>query len=213
MALALTPFSLRAQPRTETPAACTVSGSPETSGCHHCEPAPLGETAIGARLRQPEQVRHVFGRDRGAVAHALLAVWIVAAAAGVRIEQAAAEPRQVDVGGVLVLDLDQAALAAAVAQRFPLLAGHRGERLCLPEGELVGGLRLLEGVGAAHCGACSTSLAIVTSRRKKPLGAAADRHGVPDVDVATDLYRLHLCSGLHAAPTARAKCGQQTEHQ
>lgn len=35
-----TPVSLRAKPRTEMPASCTVSAEPDTSGCHHASPRP-----------------------------------------------------------------------------------------------------------------------------------------------------------------------------
>ena len=40
LALRRTPFSVRAQPRAEIPAWCTVSQSPDTKGCHHARPRP-----------------------------------------------------------------------------------------------------------------------------------------------------------------------------
>lgn len=58
---------------------------------------------------------------------------VIAAEAGLAIEQAAGDVGRVEIAGIFVLDLVQAAFAAAVAQRFPLRAVEGGERL-LPEG-------------------------------------------------------------------------------
>src|SRR5690606_5020583 len=60
-------------------------------------------------------------------------VGIVAAAATLRVEQPAGDAGPVDFAGILVLQLGQAAFAAAVAKRFPFGRAHRLERLGFPE--------------------------------------------------------------------------------
>ena len=60
-------------------------------------------------------------------------VAIVRALARSEVEQLAGEPGDGDIAGVLILELDQAALPAAVAKRFPFLRRHFMEGLLLPE--------------------------------------------------------------------------------
>ncbi len=63
-----------------------------------------------------------------------MSVPVVAAAAGGRIKQATTKLREVNLAGILVLDLEQAALAATIAERLPLVPRHRLEALSQPEG-------------------------------------------------------------------------------
>ena len=81
-------------PRTETPAACTVSGSPETSGCHQTDPCPP-RRGVGAGRRQPVE-RLMLRGESDAVVHLGGAVRVVGAAAGLRVEQLAADVGVID---------------------------------------------------------------------------------------------------------------------
>ena len=47
-----------ARPRTEMPALCTVSGSPETSGCHQARSRAFRNQPIGAGRRHPVEAPH-----------------------------------------------------------------------------------------------------------------------------------------------------------
>ena len=58
---------------------------------------------------------------------------IVDASARVAIEQLAANIREMNLARVFVLELDEAAAAAAVAQAFPFGQTHLVERLRAPE--------------------------------------------------------------------------------
>lgn len=58
-----------------------------------------------------------------------MAVPIVMAPAGVRIEKATADICEMYLTGIFVFQLDQTAAAAAIAQRFPLLFRKLFQRL------------------------------------------------------------------------------------
>src|SRR5262249_54870541 len=90
--------------------------------------------SIGAAPRHPAQRLDVARRKLDAVRHPLLAVAVVAATAGVGVEQPAMNPGWDDLPGLLVLEPNQTAQAAAVTQILPLAAGHLCERLGLPKG-------------------------------------------------------------------------------
>src|SRR5262249_27065935 len=85
---------------------------------------------------------HSWG-ELDAIRHDLLAVLVVPAARRPGVQELAAGVGLGQFPGALVLELVDAAHAAAVAQRLPLRFGHLGERLALPE------RRLLLGGGAA----------------------------------------------------------------
>jgi len=68
-----------------------------------------------------------------AVGHLALAILVITAAAARLVEQAAADIGGVDAPVVLILELDEASAAAAIAQAFPFLARHLLERLAAPE--------------------------------------------------------------------------------
>ena len=128
-----TPSSDSVRPLTEMPAATTVSGVPETSGCHQARPLPSAQAAVGTALRKPGKLRYIDGIELEAVGNQAMAVGIVGATAGFAVEQVAYHGGRVDLGGVLVLELDQAAAAAPVAQAFPFGPGHLDEALSFPE--------------------------------------------------------------------------------
>lgn len=89
--------------------------------------------AIGAGTRQPGDLLDIAGGEPDAFGDIGAAMLVVAAEAGLTIEQATGNIGRIEIAGVLILDLVQAAFAAAVAQRFPLRAVEGRERL-LPEG-------------------------------------------------------------------------------
>ena len=78
-------------PRTDTPAVCTVSGSPETSGCHQYKISPLRHQPIAAGRRQPCDARACRRRQRHAILHLGRAIGVVAAVAGLPVRQPAAD--------------------------------------------------------------------------------------------------------------------------
>src|SRR5262249_12965746 len=88
---------------------------------------------IGAARRQPVDLRQRFGRELDAVVDDAEAVRIVAAAAGLAVEQAAADIGEVEPAGVFFLELVEAAAGAAVAQAFPLCIAHLSGRLGFSE--------------------------------------------------------------------------------
>jgi len=93
----------------------------------------LGDKPVGAGFRQPGDGAHILWRQADAVGHPRQAVGIVGAAAVLGVEQPAADACPEDLARILVLELRQAAFAAAVAKRFPFGRGHRLKRLGFPE--------------------------------------------------------------------------------
>ena len=83
---------------------------------------PFRHETIGAGRRQPGQGPHALGRQADAIGDLGLPVVVVGAPASLRIEQRAAHIGVVNLARILVLELDQAAAAAAVAQALPLAA-------------------------------------------------------------------------------------------
>ena len=93
----------------------------------------LRHQAIGAGLRQPADLLHVARRQAHAVLHIFEAGLVVLALAALGVEQLAGDVGEVQLVGVGVDDLVEAALAAAVAQALPLGLGHLAHLLGLPE--------------------------------------------------------------------------------
>ena len=110
------------------------------------EVAPLRDEAIAAARRQPGQGADVLRRQPHAVRNLVRAVRIVLARAQPGIEQPAGDVGEIDLAGVLILELFQAAPRAAVAQRLPFGAGHLLQRLGFPEQSVLYGGR------AGRCG-------------------------------------------------------------
>src|SRR5262249_34595788 len=92
---------------------------------------------VAAGLGQPVHFGHHTWGELDAVRDDLLAVLVVPAARRLGVQELAAGVRLGELAGALVLELVDAAHAAAVAQRFPFLLGHLGQRLALPEGQFL----------------------------------------------------------------------------
>src|SRR5437660_42642 len=101
------------------------------------EIAALGDEAIAAARRQPVEGVNIGWRQADAVRNLVGAVWIVLAGTGAGLEQAAGDMGEVDLAGILVLELLQAAARAAVAQAFPFGVRHFVQRLGFPEESLL----------------------------------------------------------------------------
>ncbi len=181
--------------RTATPASITPSRVARDQGCHHGQIAPLRDEAIGAGRRQPGQRAHVMRRQRHAIGHDGGAVRVVLAAAGAGIEQAATDIRGEDRAGILVLQLDEAAAAAPVAERFPLLAVHRLERRGAPEGFV--------GLGSLTMGPYATAGGPREARAAHPRRAARVSKSVPKRDRRRG--KESAVPAFHAGPLARAR--------
>src|SRR5262249_22872116 len=97
------------------------------------EIALLMHEAACAGLRQPIEFGHVLRRPFDAIVYKLLSMGIIGTAAGAGVEQFARDVGEINLTGVFIFEPDKAALAAAIAQAFPLLLAHFGERLGFPE--------------------------------------------------------------------------------
>ena len=104
---------------------------------------PLRQQAIGAGGGQPVELGNLVVGDLQAVRLFFKAVAVVGALAGLGIEQVAGHVGEHQLLGVLVDQLVQAALAAAVAQGLPLGRGHLLQALHLPKGGGLHGFTLL----------------------------------------------------------------------
>ena len=71
--------------------------------------------------------------DADAIVHETVTFGVVGASARRGVEQAAGECCVVDFAGVFILELEQAAAAATVAKRFPLVLRHLRQGFALPE--------------------------------------------------------------------------------
>src|SRR6202011_2526358 len=94
---------------------------------------------VSTGLGEPIHLGHYLWGQLDAVGHDFLAILVVPAARGLGVEQFAAGVGLGELAGALVFELVDAAHAAAVADRLPLLLVHLGERLALPERLLLGG--------------------------------------------------------------------------
>lgn len=101
---------------------------------------PFGQQAIGAARRQPVVLGYLVDGDLQTVRLFFKAVAVIGALAGLGIEQVAGDIGEHQLLGVLVDELVQAALAAAIAQGLPLRHGHLLQALYLPKG---GGLHFV----------------------------------------------------------------------
>ena len=101
---------------------------------------PLRQQAVGTARRQPVELGNLVEGDLQAVRLFFKAVAVIGALAGLGIEQVAGHVGEHQLLGVLVDQLVQAALAAAVTQGLPLGCGHLLQAFYLPEG---GGLHFV----------------------------------------------------------------------
>lgn len=104
---------------------------------------PLRQQAIGAGGGQPVELGNLVVSDLQAVRLFFEAVAVVGALASLGIEQIAGHVGEHQLLGVLVDQLVQAALAAAVAQGLPLRHGHLLQVFYLPKGGGLHGFTLL----------------------------------------------------------------------
>lgn len=104
---------------------------------------PLRQQAIGTGRGQPVIFGNLVVGDLQAVRLFFEAVAVVGALAGLGIEQVAGHVGEHQLLGVLVDQLVQAALAAAIAQGLPLGHGHLLQAFYLPKGGVLHGFTLL----------------------------------------------------------------------
>ena len=97
------------------------------------EIAALGHEFVAAARRQPVQGTDIGGRQPDAVRNQVGTVLVILSGAQPGIQQLAGNVGEIDLAGILVLELFQAAARAAVAQAFPFGAGHLLQRLGFPE--------------------------------------------------------------------------------
>ena len=88
--------------------------------------------SVGARLRKPLERMQILPVESHAVRDPFSPVFIIRAAPIAPIEEAASDVRRIEFAGFLILQLVDAAAAAAIAESFPLTAIQRFERP-LPE--------------------------------------------------------------------------------
>lgn len=93
----------------------------------------LANETIGTAFWQPGKPTQLMRREFDAIGDAAVPIGVIGAAAGPKIKKLAGEPRDGDVATVFIFELDEAALGAAVAKRFPFLRRHLFKRLGLPE--------------------------------------------------------------------------------
>jgi hypothetical protein len=87
----------------------------------------FGAKTVGAALGKPVELADAFPVEDDAIHHAALAVRIIRAAPVPSIEKRAGDIGRIEETSLLVLELVQAAPAAAVAQRLPLSAIELGQ--------------------------------------------------------------------------------------
>lgn len=104
---------------------------------------PFRQQAVGTGRGQPVELGNLVVGDLQAVRLFFKAVAVVGALAGLGIEQVASHVGEHQLLGVLVDQLVQAALAAAVAQGLPLRHGHLLQAFYLPKGGVLHGFTLL----------------------------------------------------------------------
>jgi len=81
----------------------------------------LQDQAIGAGGRQPVNLAHLLGGEPHAGGHGAFAGGVGDALAGVEVQKAAGHVGEEHAVVLVIIQLIQAALAAAVAQRLPFL--------------------------------------------------------------------------------------------
>ena len=94
----------------------------------------LGHQTVSAGGWKPLELGRIRGIQLNAIRHAGTPVGIVAAPAGLQIEQLAGNACVIDGAVFLVFEFLQAAEPATVAQRFPFDGAELGKGLAYPEG-------------------------------------------------------------------------------
>ena len=99
----------------------------------------LTDQAVGAGGGQPLKLVGLSWRELNTVGDVLAPVAVISAAAGFQVQQFAGDARVINAAIVFILKLLQAAQAAAIAQRFPLVLIQLLEGFAFPEGFDFGG--------------------------------------------------------------------------
>jgi len=89
---------------------------------------------------KPCEATHAFRGQLDAILNLILPGAVTAAPARPEIEELASKARNRNIASILVFEFDEAALPAAVAQRFPFCRGHFLKALRLPEWHRIAGL-------------------------------------------------------------------------
>jgi hypothetical protein len=92
---------------------------------------------IGAGGRQPADLMDLLEVQLDTIRHGGAAVFVVGASTALAIEQHTADRGERHFAGVPVLQLVETAEATAVAQAFPFLTGHLGQRFGFPERRVI----------------------------------------------------------------------------
>jgi hypothetical protein len=95
----------------------------------------LIQQAVGAGLGKPAELADIISGQCNTIRHPGGPVRVIRASAGLDIKQLAGGTGIEKLARILILQLVQAAAAAAIAQTFPLCPAHLGERFGLPKGE------------------------------------------------------------------------------
>lgn len=96
----------------------------------------LVQQAVGTGHRHEVQLADIARRQPHTVGNLARAVRVIAAPALAHVVEAAGDIREF-AAAVLVLQLNETAFAAVIAQRFPLFLAHLFQRFQLPEGFFV----------------------------------------------------------------------------
>ncbi len=118
--------------------ASTVSGSPDTSGCHQARPLALGDPPIGAGRRDPARSCATFWGVSLMQSGTLFGRFgIVRAAAAVAVEQLATHVRGVDFAAYPRPRASSGSSARSRRRALPTPSGHLFERFVVPEGHII----------------------------------------------------------------------------
>ncbi len=149
------------------------------------EVAAFVDEAVGTGRRQPGGFGDIVRGELHAVVHEAGAIPVILAAAGALVEQPAGHGGVEGAVGAVLLELVQAAAAAAVAQALPFRRGHFVQALAAPEG----------GVVAVHCRTvaihCRTMAGEEFVRRLRKQGLA---HDTPSPAISLQFGALSRCS-------------------
>ena len=96
----------------------------------------VGQQTVGTGGGHPVQLLHILRCQGDAVWHFHGAIGVVAALAGVTVQEAAGNVGIFQLARVFVFQLDEAAFRTSIAEGFPLLPAHVGHLFGLPEGLL-----------------------------------------------------------------------------
>lgn len=97
------------------------------------EVSALRDQTVSTSRRQPLEAPHLVWSQSDAIAHLAAAMDIIGTAAGPGVEELASNIGEINVAAILVLQLDETAAAASIAQALPFRRRQGFERFALPE--------------------------------------------------------------------------------